>query len=314
MQMYDKVKIWIDASKVRDEPIEKHLFNPKQETDLATGEVRTYGALGGLMVRQYVGGVSIVGSLGGYFYDDNNIYPLDKHTTKDAIQKLSDAIHIDLTDAKVTGFEFGNAFILKHPIKNYLQLLGNMPKMQRVSVQASTLYYKHKGQSQPNTYAFYDKLAEMRKTKKDIPQGFDMFNVLKYEMRYDGRLPQQLGVPCVTCSTLYERMFYKMLVKRYQDAFYSITKNVVLMDDLGGINSVNDGYNYLVSLLLNQADQGFISGYIDRLKDAKVFADSKYYTRLKNKIHDVATKATKSTTNDLIKELNDEIKNVGAFV
>ena len=52
----------------------------------------------------------------------------------------------------------------------------------------------------------------------------------------------------------------------------------------------------------------------EELKEAKTFVDRKNYTRLKKKIQDIATKAEISVSDELIKELDNEIKNVGAYV
>lgn len=53
---------------------------------------------------------------------------------------------------------------------------------------------------------------------------------------------------------------------------------------------------------------------MDELKEAGVFDDRKNYTRLKNKIQDVATKANITISDGLIRELYDEIRNCSAYV
>lgn len=45
-----------------------------------------------------------------------------------------------------------------------------------------------------------------------------------------------------------------------------------------------------------------------------MFDDRKYYTRLKKKIIEVANKTGVSISDEDIRELDDEIKNVGAYV
>lgn len=80
------------------------------------------------------------------------------------------------------------------------------------------------------------------------------------------------------------------------------------------IKTVSDAFDVLVARLINQSDQTEIAGFLEELKDAKVFTDKKYYTRLKNKIQEVSTKASITAPDELIKELDDEVKNVGAYV
>ena len=89
--MYDKVKLWIDRAVVGEQypSIANYLDSAKQETDLQTGEVKTFGNLEGLKVSIFVGGLSVVGSLPKYLYG-SNVYPLDRHTTAQALEKLGD--------------------------------------------------------------------------------------------------------------------------------------------------------------------------------------------------------------------------------
>lgn len=107
--MYDKIKLFYP--KTREIPdISKLLDKAKDQVDHETGEVCTFGSLEGLKVSIYTGGISIVGSLAKYLYP-NNIYPLDRHTTAQAIEKLSDSLHLCLDSAKVTSMEFGTQFV-----------------------------------------------------------------------------------------------------------------------------------------------------------------------------------------------------------
>lgn len=70
----------------------------------------------------------------------------------------------------------------------------------------------------------------------------------------------------------------------------------------------------LVALLLTQADKTQIDSFMNDLKDANVFSDKKYYTRLKKKIEEVVTNKSVAVSDELIRELDNEIKNCGAYV
>ena len=220
--MYDKVKLWVPRYSTTPD-ISLSLDKAKEQTDLKTGEVCTFGSLEGLKVSIYVGGISIIGSLAKFFYP-NNIYPLDRHGTAQVVEKLSDSLHLPIADAKVTGLEFGRAFVMKHPVESYLSKLGDMPKLLRYHFDVGTLYYKPRGKQQPKVYAFYDKKADAAAKGMVLPVGFENANLLKYEMRINGRLPQQMGVSDVTASTLSESDFYRLMVKRYQDSYFAISK------------------------------------------------------------------------------------------
>ena len=80
------------------------------------------------------------------------------------------------------------------------------------------------------------------------------------------------------------------------------------------IKTVSDAFDVLVARLISQSDKTQIAAFLDELKEARTFEDRKNYSRLKKKIQDIATKAEISVSDELIKELDNEIKNVGAYV
>lgn len=314
--MYDKVKLWIDSAMVGEQypTIANYLEEANTQINHQTGEVKTFGSLEGLKVSIFVGGLSVVGSLPKYLYG-SNVYPLDRHTTAQAIAKLSDALHLYADEASVTGIEFGTNFLMMHQVPDYLAKLGNMPRLSRYHFEPPTLYYKGTGRQQPKVFAFYDKMADARAKGMEFPEGMKEANLLRYEMRLNGRLSHQLGVPEVKASTLYDNDFYRMMVKRYQDSYFSISKqNQIKTNVMSEIKTVSDAFNVFVARLINQTDQTQIGGFLDELKEAGVFDDRKNYTRLKNKIQDVATKANITISDELIRELDDEIRNCGAYV
>lgn len=311
--MYDKVKFWVMRTRATPD-VSKFLDKAKDQIDHETGEICTFGSLEGLKVTIYTGGISIIGSLAKFLYP-NNVYPLNRHSTAQAIEKLSDSLHLSVEAATVSGLEFGQAFVMKYPVESYLSKLGNMPKLLRYHFDVGTLYYKPKGKQQPKVFAFYDKKADAMAKGMALPVGFKDANLLKYEMRLNGRLPQQMGVPEVTASTLSESGFYRQMVKRYQDSYFSISKqNQIKTDVMSEIKTVSDAFDVLVARLINQSDQTQIAAFLEELKEAKVFEDRINYTRLRKKIQAVAAKAGVTVSDDLVKELDDEIKNAGAYM
>lgn len=91
-------------------------------------------------------------------------------------------------------------------------------------------------------------------------------------------------------------------------------QNQVKTNVMNEIKTVSDAFNVLVARLINQSDKTQITEFLEELKEAKTFEDRKCYTRLKKKIQDIATKADISVTDELIKELDNEVKNVGAYI
>ena len=316
--MYDKVKFFVDRSIIGNQytNITNHLEKAKVETDQTTGETRTKGTMNGLSIGVLGGGVFVEGSLPKYHYG-SNIYPLDREGTKECIEMIGDTLGINMSGADVVGIEFGTTFMMQYKVSAYLAKLGEMSRLQRYNFNADTLYYKGSGKVQPRVYTFYDKLADCKAKKLAYPNDFEDKNLLRYEMRLKGRLAYQLGVPEVKASTLYDRQFYRELVRRYQDSYFSISKiNELNPNAMKEIKNVSDAFNIFVARLLSQTEQPQrqIDTFINEIKAAGVFEDKKYYTRLKDKLNEIVTKDNITISNELIKELDDAIKNCGAYV
>lgn len=316
--MYDKVKLWIGGNLMNGttpQQIAMLLDEAKEQTDLKTGEVKTFGCLGGLKVSVNVGGVSVVGSLPKFYYG-NNIYPLDRHTTAKAFEKLGNSLHLNVDEAKVTGFEFGTTFPMKYPVRMYLQKFGDAPRLERYPVSSSTLYYQPKGRVKNKIFCFYNKGLEEKAKGLKLPTGFEDANLLRYEIRFNGKLARQLKQGDVFVKTLYEHRFYQFMIKMYQDSYYSISKtNQIKTNVMDEIKTVDDAYDVFVARLVSQQggyDQ--ITSFIGELKDAQVFNDPKYYTRLKKKIQGNITKQNITVVDELIRELNDDINNIAAYM
>ena len=313
--MYDKVKLWCERCDVGEQypNITASLDEAKEQTDLNTGEVRTFGRLEGLKVS-LGSGLSIIGSLPKFLYG-SNIYPLNRTATRQAIEKIEDALHISLNKSKVTGFEFGTTFPMEKPPSEYLERLGEMRRLQRYQFNPDTLYYMHKGKQQPKIFCFYDKIAEARANQMPIPDGLQDAYLLRCEMRMNGRLPYQMGVPDVTASTLSERGFYGKVMQCFQDGYFSIVKtNQIKEDVMSEIKTVTDAFNVYVARLISQSDKAQITAFLEELKRADVFKDRVSYTRLKQKIEQIANKPNFTISDELIKELDDDFKNLGAYV
>ena len=107
-----------------------------------------------------------------------------------------------------------------------------------------------------------------------MPDGFAGTNLLKYEMRLNGRLPQQIGVPEVQASTLSESEFYRLLVRKWQKHYFSISKlNQLKTKVMSEIKTVSDAFDVLVAqpikLRAKSLSNGNKSLYLDIYKDGK---------------------------------------------
>lgn len=310
--MFDNVHLRLTTVGVDTSTIVSRLSNAKQTVDIDTGECRTFGYLNNLRVSVYESGLYIVGSLAKY-YNGGNVYTLNRKDTERAVEKLSSELGVDISSAKVTYLEFGDAFIMLYPVQEYLKRLSAMPRLAR-NQQESTLYFQTKGIEDPKKFVFYDKETELRKKKEPLPDGFKGLYLLRYEMRFKNRLPQQLGWPEVTASTLYNREFYRKMLNLYQQSYFSITKRKTLRPSaLRDIKNPKDAFDCLVGMLISQSDPNQIEDFIGDITTGTNLDRVQLY-RLGKMVERVSTKGKLMEQDELVAELDNHIKNVGVYI
>ena len=312
--MYDKIVIW--KSRMGDEypHLVTLLEDAKEQTDLETGEIKTYGSLQGMKVGIYPTAIRIEGSIAKFLYAGGNVIPLNRHTTEEAIKKLSDALQINLEDAGVSSLEFGANFLMRHKPSEYLIRMGELPWRQRYTFNVDTLYYRHRGKEQPDTFCMYDKISDAKAKGMPIPQGFEDKNLLRVELRLNGSLAKQMGVPEVAASTLYDRQFYAKIRNRFINTYFSISKlNKLNTHFMESIKTPKDAVDGFLGLMLAKAGgMQEIDAYLEELKANQVFADRINYKRTKDALLKAASKAKLSSKDELVAELDDCFINLKA--
>lgn len=297
--MYDKVK-FMQRGAVN---IENYRYKLPPLNNIQIGENYIIGNLSGLKIRLCFDCLTVEGSL-AKFHFGNNIETLNIHTTKEAIDNISDLLGIDMHQSKVISFEFGTNFQIKHDVSVYLQLLGEFPRLKRSDISNESLYYmgRGKGKRKPKTICFYNKTAEI-KTRHNNAKVAN--NLLRYEIRFNGGLRNRFGVE-VLASTLYEVEFYTKLVQLYHDYYFSINK---IKSFMGENAKVTDLFDMFVSSLMKGDTKDkrrvidcFISSVATKLKHRSDV------TRLKKRLYKLIDKTTLLANDDLIAELDEAIE------
>ena len=306
--MIDKIKL--SLPRCRDMPdISGYLDNGNESSNVKTGEVSVFGNVENIKVMQYFGGYSIQGSLPKFLYG-NNVCQLTRKEVGQAIEKLSDRLHLPLNDARVTGIEVGANICLTKQHTAYTRLLGDMPRMQRVSM-ADTLYYQGSGKVKPKEYYFYDKVAEVKKHGGIMPQGLEAANMMRYEMRLNGRLPFQLSIPEFKGSTLQDRKVYQELINRWLNGYLSINKLVNMEDEhLKKGMSVKEAQEVFIAQQIAKGGSSMIDEFIAKLKQNECFDNRLYYNRVKSNLQKLASKTKLSVDNGDIEELTAKVKQI----
>lgn len=306
--MIDNIKL--SLPRCRDMPdISGYLDNGNENCCMKTGEVSVYGNVENIKVTQYFGGYSIQGSLPKFLYG-NNVCQLTRKEVGLAIEKLSDRLHLPLDDADITKIEVGANICLAKQHTAYTRLLGDMPRMQRVSM-ADSLYYQGSGRVYPRQYYFYDKVAEVKKYGGTMPQGLEAANMMRYEMRLNGRLPFQLSIPEFKGSTLQDRVVYQELINRWLNGYLSIHKLVNMEDEhLKKGMSVKEAQEVFIAQQIAKGGSSMIDEFIAKLKQNECFDNRLYYNRVKSNLQKLASKTKLSVDNGDIEELTAKVKQI----
>ena len=306
--MIDKINL--SLPRCRDMPdISGYLDNGNENCSMKTGEVSVYGNVENIKVTQYFGGYSIQGSLPKFLYG-NNVCQLTRKEVGLAIEKLSDRLHLPLDDADITKIEVGANICLAKQHTAYTRLFGDMPRMQRVSM-ADSLYYQGSGRVYPRQYYFYDKVAEVKKSGGTMPQGLEAANMMRYEMRLNGRLPFQLSIPEFKGSTLQDREVYQELINRWLNGYLSINKLVNMEDEhLKKGMSVKEAQEVFIAQQIAKGGSSMIDEFIAKLKQNECFDNRLYYNRVKSNLQKLASKTKLSVDNGDIEELTAKVKQI----
>lgn len=316
--MYDKVAFWLERVRMGEDytHLSRLLDGATEQIIIGTGETSIFGYKDGLKVSVYNGGVHIYGSLPKFLYDGSNIYPLDVKHTAEAIEKIADTLHVHIEQATITELEFGANFMMSHKVSEYLCKLGELERMQRVYFNEDTLYYQGTGKKKkPKKLVFYDKIAEAKSNGMDYPKDFEDKNILRYELRLKGRISNIIGVPIIRGCTLYDFPFYERLTGIYQQHYYTIKKqNQTNNNVMAEIKKPKEALELLFARLMQQPDgQRIKSEFLNELKERGQL-DRKNLYRLKVMIEETEAKSDIADVDELLKELDDDINNVGAYL
>ena len=276
-----------------------------------TGEAWSVGNVENLKISVFGAGVSIKGSLSGFYYPNNTIL-VNRGEVKNAIGAVSDTLHISLNMAKVTRLDIAADFIMKNEPKSYFDILGTLVYFQRLRATQNTLYYR-RGKENLQSLCFYDKTQECSDRKKEMPNMCNVCgNVLRYETRFNTRLAKQMRRQEVLASTLSDVDFYNEVLNKWGKLYFDINK-FYEVGNMRQITNVTQAKDYIFAIALHNMGAGDVDKIFSEMKAKQLFNDRKYYSRLKQSLDSVREKYLTSSTDDAANELDDEVRNVLAY-
>lgn len=309
--MYDTVLFYTKRGKEDIKHIIDRLRNPKEETDLKTGEVLSCkGTYKNLYVRITPTHIFISGSL-AKFQNGNNIEMFSRLQAKDAIEHISDVFLIDMGKANVSGLDFSATIEVNNPTIEYLSLFGSCDNLVKI-IFPTTLYYQSitKTKTKPLELCIYDKMAEASGSCR-LPIEHRTVYLLRYELKLRQRLGKRFGVAEVLGSTLFTPCFYQQTITMWAEYYDRIEKHSSIKSNfIDNIQRPDDAWNVFIASLIANADRGLFDAYLKDLKKNKVFGRPGDYSRLKNKFKQISSNKSYTDSQDLIIELDSKIQNI----
>ena len=175
-------------------------------------------------------------------------------------------------------------------------------------LQPQSLYY----QNHKRVKLFYNKLAEAKKKNVIIPAAFIGDNLLRFELRYIGRIKEQFG-KIVNAGHLSNEQFYIELGKRWLKEYQNIYKNRKPNLNYSEMKSPKDYWKQINLQYINSIGLDEALRQVDEMKAKQVFEKPEYYSRLKKEIKELGCNPNLSETSELIEELDKKINRVKAY-
>jgi len=277
----------------------RYLSDIKENTDLKSGEIITFGKLRNLRLKIKGDTLTINGSLPKYLYGDN-VQELTRKDTQEAIESLSDELHLSIDKAKIYRIDIASNFIMKEPLEKYYLSLDTLPRYEKKPYRDGVLFSTNK-----ITLEFYNKAKELKKKRQPIPEIFQNRNVIRYEIHLQKRLPSIFN-QVVTGNDLYNENFYITAVDLWKEKYFSIKKNRVNTFNPEAIKMMDKKqiFNQLALLGIKQIGQDELLKMLEleRGKFSKM-----QFKRIKDKITSLSNLPELTKKNNFIQELDSKI-------
>ncbi len=329
MLLYDTVNIWIDSI---DTPTGKPFDVSGYFDDVPKFTVRQDGTIENIIghirnysVVLYPNGILLKGSL-PKLLKQSNIYFLTIEEAKQAIEYLSDSLHVDIAKGIIKCLHIAGNIQTNYKPTVYYPFLGEKEGFFRnlKYLKMGTLYYDQQLKRPTMQMYFYDKTKELQDKEKVIPPEFLDVNLLRYEVRLN-KPQKNLKLPeTPRVKLLWERDFSIKSVELWRQQYGSINKINPKSNEYGNNNNLisifmNNTKKYkrpadmataILLQLLQQlgGGQSAVDMYMAGLKAMNYYQNPSQYTRERARVKRIlAAQTTIDNKNDLITELETKI-------
>lgn len=246
------------------------------------------------------------------FYFGNNLAHLDLESTKKAVEKLSDKLNLDFSEAIITRVDVGFSFILKKPIPKYISYLQDYPRLSVLLKFPNSITF---GPSNRNSLTYYDKLNEMKNRQKDafkeLNKNFSNKHILRYETRLFTPFKKELGIKSIKAKNLYSKTIQKKLFSIWKTKYYETLKLSIDVDPRYLLKERNGTLLYSAFLGIKMLGYRKIKSEVYST-NFKVKNHSQKRSKMLSPIKDLLKEVnSKKLDNNLMKELDSKIELMG---
>ncbi len=265
------------------------------------------GYLDNLKISTTEGRVKISGGSLCRYYLGDNFKTLSRSDTARAIEKISDSLHLPFDRARVTRIDVAHNLIMQHPEQAYYPLLGQAPYYNRSEMNNGLYYTNGKRQM-----VFYGKEHEQKVKRQPIPELYRNKNIIRYELRYMNRLTEQFNRPEITASLLSDQVFYREIVRRWHDQYFSISKINSKVNTLRPTGKATEFVKNLALLTILEYGQPHILTLVKTWQKSGDITKKQAYD-LRHKVMELNKARENASGSDLITELDKKIMQIATY-
>lgn len=301
--MYDTTGFYLRANNAQN--CLRYLIEGKEEINKDSGLILSKGKIDNLFVKVNGVNISISGSL-AKFYFGNNLKQLTRKDTEQAIEKLSDSLHIGIKESKVWKLHIGANFIVTEPLPVYYDCLGVLSRFKRSEIaNKKALLYT----TSQEAFELYDKLRDAKRTKTQIPEVYQGKIVMRIESHFNKNLQKLFHTPELKAKNLFDQDTYIQAIDIWKERFFSIQRLRKLKFTKESLEmlSVKSLQKQLALMQIKTIGENELLRMIENSKGS---IDKMQYSRLKKWYEDILMQPELTEPNELIKELDEKVLRV----
>jgi len=232
----------------------------------------------------------------------NNLKSLTCSDTEQIFEQMQDELHLPVHEAKLTRIDLAQHFSMNHSPELYLPLLGESRYYERLEQPNGINYINSK-----RVLVFYNKTVEQQEKFKLLPVNYEIKNLLRYELRFKKRLPQQFSLPEVTCSLLYDRTFLSMLARQWKEEYSKINKVSLNAGSLIPTGSSKYFIEQLAGRTIQDIGQNKLFYLLKEWQGTELISKKQAFD-IKKSLQKISKSPDHNSGNELINELDRKIE------